>query len=1163
MAELTGKNVKVCRDFGTARRPAAFYDNGMSRQPDSSWRRRWTASLAAVALCGGPGVAAVAVEPPEHLFRDRVAPLLAAKCGACHGPEGAESGFRIDDRDKAAGGGDSGSAGIVPGKPAESELFVRVSTNDKESRMPADGDPLTGDEQALIKDWIVAGAVWPDAMQSLAELLPQGEPKPVKGQNHWAFQPLARPPVPPAPHGTAPVDAFLEEQLAAAGLAMNLEADPRTLIRRVAFDLVGLPPSPEEIAAFEDACRAAGGVEGPYGDLVDRLLASPHYGERWARHWLDVVRFAESHGFEMNKVRPNAWPYRDWVIESLNADKPYDQFVREQLAGDQVGIDAAMGFLVGGPKDEVRSPDPVLTANQRADELHDMVSTTASAFFGLTVGCARCHDHKFDPIPQTDYYAMKAVFEGVQHGDRDIPPPDDDERMKKVAAVEAELAPLQRRIAELQPAARLLRTIVIDDRTTGHTEKLVEPRGIADHAGGTERGHAAEPGDIRSLPNLGRQYHWWTAQPGEAVFAYAPRAAGSFRIWLSWGAGWHSHARDARYVLDADGDPATTADQQDIAVVDQRLVADGSGDPPPNQALWSGFRDAGAHELTAATRLLVVGGASPAPVTADVVIFEEQESAADSGGLVAHLRGRVTAGANVDAFPPVPAKFVRFTVRATSSAEPCIDELEVLTPSGRNVARGAKPSSSGDYDKSNFHKLAHVNDGLYGNRKSWISNQIGGGWVQLELPEVEEVSRVVWSRDRSPKPQYSDRLATEYEIAVSLDGQAWTTVATHADRLPADYVHADVIGPIRAAAGLSPNELAELESLEENVAGLTKKLAALTTLPKAYAGQFVTPAKTHRFYRGDPMEPREEIQPGSPTNFGSAWQLPTDAPEPERRRALAEWIVAPSNPLTPRVIVNRLWHHHFGTGIVDTPSDFGVNGGAPTHPTLLDWLASELVDPANPTDRWRLKRIHRLIVTSRAYRQASTARPDGLTVDSNARLLWRYPPRRLEAEPLRDAILAVSGSLNPTMGGPGFDLFEPNTNYVKVYTTKTTFTDDDFRRMVYQAKPRAELDSFFGAFDCPDAGQVQPARTVSTTPLQALNMMNGEFLLDQAGRFAARVEREAGSEPGLQVARAFAVAFGREPSAAELAAGRDLVITHGLPILCRSLYNASEFITVY
>jgi len=900
-------------------------------------------------------------------FQTAIAPLLADRCGACHGPDSAESGFRIDDRTLAVAGGDSGAAGIVPGRPDASELFIRVSTADAELRMPAKGDPLTPDEQKLLEDWIAAGAVWPDAMQSLTELIPKHVTQTMPGLHHWAFQPLVRPTVPTAPVGTEPIDAFVQEALAARSLAMNPEADPRTLIRRLHFDLVGLPPGPEEITAFEEACRAAGGVDRPYRELTDRLLASPHYGERWARHWLDVVRFAESNGFEMNNPRPNAWPYRDWVIESLNSDKPYDQFVKEQLYGDQLGADAATGFIVGGPRDEVTSPDLVLTANQRADELHDMVSTTGSALLGLTVGCARCHDHKFDPIPQRDYYGIKAVFAGVKHADRDILPPDNADRLQKIATLERDLLTIRRRIT----------------------------------------------------------------------------------------------------------------------------------------------------------------------------------------------------GEHVVAFPPTKTRFLRFTVLATTAAEPCIDELEVFTTDGRNVARNAQASASGVLaDGTNpFHRLEHINDGLYGNGRSWISSDTGKGWIQMELPVNEDISRVVWSRDRSPQPEFTDRITTSYEIATSLDGQEWRVVSSDIERLPYDSAQTSI--RIASAAELPSGEVAEAESLSAAAAVLTKQLDKLKQLSKVYAGQFVTPPQTHRFYRGDPMQPREVVAPGSLTNFGSAWQLPTDATEADRRRSLADWIASATNPLTARVIVNRIWHHHFSTGIVDTPSDFGVNGGVPSHPALLDWLAGELVDPADPADRWRLKRIHRLIVTSRAYRQTSIARPDALAIDSGSRLLWRYPPRRLEAEPLRDAILAVSGSLNLKMRGPGFDLFEPNTNYVKVYNTKTTFADDDFRRMVYQSKPRAELDSFFGAFDCPDAGQVQPKRTMSTTPLQALNMLNGAFILDQSNRFAARVEREVGSDPSLQVARAMELAFGRQATDEELAAGRSLVAAHGLPILCRSLYNASEFITIY
>ena len=427
--------------------------------------------------------------------------------------------------------------------------------------------------------------------------------------------------------------------------------------------------------------------------------------------------------------------------------------------------------------------------------------------------------------------------------------------------------------------------------------------------------------------------------------------------------------------------------------------------------------------------------------------------------------------------------------------------------------------------------------------------------MQLEFDAPREISRVTWSRDRSPQPRFSDRVPTKYEVAISADGMRWTTVASDADRIP----HGRSVPAYEMAADLSPNERAELESLVAALDDAEKRLTALKDVPKAYIGTFnAKPPATHRFFRGDPMAPREEIAPGGLTRLGGSWQLEAAAAEKDRRTRLADWIAAADNPLTARVIVNRLWHYHFGKGIVDTPSDLGVNGGTPSHRELLDWLAAELV-----AGGWRLKPIHRLIVTSRAYRQSSAARPEALASDSDSRLLWRYPPRRLEAEPLRDAILFVSGSLDTKMGGPGFDLFEPNTNYVKVYTTKTTFTAADFRRMVYQTKPRSELDSFFGAFDCPDAGQVQPKRTMSTTPLQALNLLNGDFLLDQAARFAGRVEREAGADPARQVARAVLLAFGREATAAEIEAGTALVKAHGLPILCRSLYNASEFITVF
>ena len=895
-------------------------------------------------------------------FASVVAPLLAKRCGACHGPGAGESGLRIDLRERAIVGGDSGQKGIVPGFPQQSEIVRRVTSADPGSRMPSGPDPLPPEEQAILAEWVAGGAPWPDHMATLpAALFPEADaPAPA----HWAFQPVVRPPVPQIAGISHPIDAFVVEALDAKGLSMQPEATPATLFRRLEFDLVGLPPTPDDMAAFAADC-AARGTDAAFDDRVGRLLASRGFGERWARHWLDVVRFAESHGFEMNQMRPNAWRYRDWVIDSMNADLPYDAFVRAQIAGDSCGADVATGFLVGGAWDQVKSPDPVLTANQRADELHDMVSTTGSAFLGLTVGCARCHDHKFDPIPQTDYYQFKAVFAGVEHGEREV-----------------------------------------------------------------------------ALP---------TEQP-----------------------------------------------RQDRRAEIGRLLAEAG---------------------------------------------------------VGRLRRAVTHRQNVDRFAPTPARFVRFTILATSAAEPCLDELEVFSSDGRNVALGATPTSSGDFAGNAFHALAHVNDGKVGNDHSWISNTPGTGWVQLEIPTTETIDRVVWSRDRSPEPIYADRVATRYEIALSTDGVSWTSIASDLDRRPfGDAASA----PDDIPATMPPGRPTDPATPAGKISALKQELATIDRGPMAYAGRFVEPGPTFRMFRGDPTQPREEIPPGALSRIGSGpWPEETLASESARRRALAEWIVDPSNPLAARVIVNRLWHWHFGTGLVDTPSDFGTGGGRPSHPELLDWLASELV-----ANGWRLKSIHRLIVTSRAWRQGDKADPRACALDAQDRLLWRYPPHRLEAEAIRDAILATSGSLNPQAGGPGFDLFVPNSNYVKVYQTKTDFSADDFRRMIYQSKPRSELDTFFGAFDCPDAAQIQPKRTSSTTPLQALNLLNGAFLLEQAERFAQRVAREAGDEPDEKVRRAILLAFGRAATDAEITAGTRLVADHGLPALCRALYNSSEFITV-
>ncbi|MFO0936719.1 MAG: DUF1553 domain-containing protein [Gemmataceae bacterium] len=907
----------------------------------------------------------IQAEPPD--FDRQVAPILVA-CVDCHSGNEAKGGFDLSRKTPAFAGGDSGLAGIVPGKLSESSVWEKIHGNEMPPKKP-----LSDSQKAVIKSWIESGAKWGrEPIDPLAYTTGLRA-----GRDWWALQPVKRIDASKAnnpPSGSVhPVDRFILAKLSDNQLTLSPEADRRTLLRRLKLDLLGLPPTPEEVTAFvNDRSPDA------YEKRVDQYLASSHYGERSARHWLDVVRFAESNGFETNTIRANAWHYRDWVIRSFNEDLPYDRFVFEQIAGDTCGSDAATGFLVAGAWDEVKSPDRVLTLNQRADELHDMVNTVGTAFLGLTVGCARCHSHKFDPVSQLDYYRLKALLSGVQHGEREVKTKDFAARNARTNQLRKELAEIEASLAKAEPLA----------------------------------------------------------------------------------------------------DPTA----------------------------WNARRPA------------------------------------------------VSARLNIERFQPTTARFVRLIVFATNSEEPCIDEFEVFStgPQPKNVAlasNGAKASTSGSYQSSpDIHRLEFVNDGRYGNNRSWISNSIGGGRLSIEFAQAYEIDRIVWARDRDGR--FQDRLATRYRIDASLDGKNWQVVATSDDRA----AMGTKAGPPPA---LSAKERQEWNRQTARAIELRKQIADLQRTDQAYAGRFEKPEPVHRLNRGDPVDEREIVPPGVLSEIRPRVDVPDSASELERRVALARWLTDPANPLTARVMVNRIWQQHFGVGLVATPSDFGFNGGRPSHPELLDWLAGEFI-----AQKWSMKTLHRLIVTSRAYRQSSRASVDGLAKDAGARLLWRYPPRRLEAEAIRDSMLVVSGSINWQAGGPGFDLFEPNTNYVKVYTPKKVFGPAEFRRMIYQQKPRMQLDDTFGAFDCPDGGQISPKRNISSTPLQSLNLLNSSFAIQMAAAFAKRVEAESGSEGPERIRTAFRLAFQRNPSETELAGAVKLVKEFGLTSLCRALLNANEFLYV-
>ncbi|MEX0938414.1 MAG: PSD1 and planctomycete cytochrome C domain-containing protein [Pirellulales bacterium] len=1119
--------------------------------------REMAGTVAAVHLLFLWGTAPLVAADPARtdakiVFARDVQPILAEHCHKCHGPGKRESNFRLDDREVAFAGGDFGEPPIVPGDAEASPLIWYVSGEDESLVMPPEGERLTAAEVSTLRRWIDQGADWPDSADTDVSNVPVTD--------HWSFQPLTHPDLPPrtaaAENLKNPIDAFLQRKLLEAGLAPSPPADRITLIRRLYLVMHGLPPTPDQVDRFVNDTRPDA-----YDRLVERILDSPRYGERWARHWLDVVRFAETNGFETNTPRDSAWHYRDYVIRAFNEDLPYDRFVFEQVAGDTVGADAATGFIVGGAYDVVKSPDPGLTMQQRQDELADMINTTSTAFLGLTVGCARCHNHKFDPILQKDYYAMQAVFAGVQHGERPLREQLSPEDIHRRAMLRNRLADVDQQLSKYEPPASFGDVIVLDDGAASRVTLHKPQAGQGVHPAGVDVGFADDLGDAGRLPNVSDgRYTWWENTSGEDLISYQPGVTGRWRIWLSWGRGFDTHDPRAQYVLDADGDLATRDDQQEVAVVDQQLDAAGSGEIV-DTPLWSGFYDAGAFELHPGSRLALRGSTPGAAVTADVVVLERADDRADGiATSIPPLRPPVHTSRNVDRFPPIEAKYVRLHISATNASEPCLDELEIYSTGSadeppRNVAlvsAGAVATSSGDYQGDPKHQLGHVNDGRYGNAWSWISNENGRGWVQIELPQAQRIERIVWGRDRQER--YADRLAIEYVIDVATEPDRWTVVASSEDRAPYRAQRAPLAGYRFASrsAAIDEDELARLIDLREELS------AQLPDQEQhmVYAGSFTPPGLTYRLYRGDPTAPREQVSPDGLSVLVDL-PLPADAPEQERRVALARWIVDPANPLTARVMVNRIWHCHFGHGIVDTPSDFGANGARPSHPELLDWLAVEFIRSG-----WSVKHMHRLIMRAAAYRQSSAPRDEALAIDADSRLLWRFPPRRLEAEPIRDSVLQVTGMLRTEMGGPGYSVFQPNENYVRVYVPKVFYGPAEWRRMIYMTKVRMEQDAVFGAFDCPDAGQVAPERNRSTTPLQALNLFNSDFVLQQADLLAQRLRRDAPDDPPGQVRRAFQLLVARVPEPEEVGAAISVIDKHGLPAFCRAVLNTSEFLFI-
>ncbi|HKS41781.1 MAG TPA: DUF1553 domain-containing protein [Blastocatellia bacterium] len=807
-------------------------------------------------------------------FKEKVAPIFEANCISCHGSKMQRSGLDLRSLEAVLRGGARGKI-IVPGHPEQSLLY-KLITHAEDPKMPLGMDRLSDSDIAAIAEWIrklPANAI-AAATETGAPVRAPGYSITDKDREFWSFLKPARPTVPAVRNRSwvrNEIDAFVLNRLEKEGLAPAPQALPRTLIRRVYLDLTGIPPTPEEVNEF-----VRNPSDAAYKQVIERLLASPHYGERWGRHWLDLARYADSGGYEFDYDRPHAWRYRDWVIRAFNEDKPYDQFIREQLANDQsnpADTDALIptGFCRNGP-----TVDNAEDEETRMDELDDIVTTTSSVFLGLTVGCARCHDHKYDPIPQKDYYRMQAIFFQFQKTDRTLASAEEEAAFKaKRKAVDEKLKPFRQRIAEIEKP---------------HRDKLLAEK---------------------------VEFHVKLAQR------------------------------------------------------------------------------AGALE-----------------------------------------------GQNIEEFR------------------------------GQLARRFAKD-------------------------------------VQLQ---PEEIDALLSTEERKARNAVSEQIN---EIN-----------KTRPNQLPA-------------------------------VMGITDRRWLM---------------KSYLLKRGDYRQKGEEVHPGFPSVLAGG----ADVDPRAGRKELADWIASAANPLTARVAVNRIWQYHFGKGIVRTPSDFGATGDRPSHPELLDWLATQFKERG-----WSWKAMHRLILTSNAYRQSSRFDERAAAKDQENRLLWRMNPHRLEAEILRDSILTVSGKLNPKMGGPGIypriDSSVISTGSRPRWPLDVKEGAEQWRRSVYIFVKRSVLVPLIEVFDCPVTTVSAPVRSVSTVSPQALALLNNEFVLEQSGYFAERIKRETGANLKAQITRAFQIALSRRPDAKEMQWSLEFIKSQSagyaerknekpdeaaLRDFCHALINLNEFLYV-
>ncbi|MEO7649145.1 MAG: DUF1553 domain-containing protein, partial [Bryobacteraceae bacterium] len=983
--------------------------------------------------------AGVLAAAPVDFNRD-IRPILSDNCFACHGPDSKQrmAELRLDNREGAFASRQNHPV-IVPGNSSASPLFKRISTGEKGLRMPpvSTGMTLTPRQIELFRAWIDQGAKW---------------------DSHWSYAPPKRSPLPSVKLKSwtrNAIDSFVLARLEQEGLAPSPETDKPTLLRRVTYDLTGLPPAPSELDAFlADLSPSA------YDKVVDRLLKSPRYGERMAMQWLDLARYSDTHGYHIDSQR-DMWPWRDWVIQAFNGNMPFDKFTIEQIAGDLLPEPTREQRIATGfnRNHMINFEGGAIPEEYQTEYVVDRVETTSTVWMGMTLGCARCHDHKYDPIKQQDFYQFFAFFNTIPEKGLDGRTGNAEPLLQLPdAAQEPELIRLKREIKA--------REAEVAEKRIGSVQNAWEKKRVATLPDAPRQGLVAHYELDGHLADTSGGYQHARAVRGDVTFADGPFA--------------QSGVLSGESQLDFGVQPQF--DRSDAFSIAVWMKLSGQKSVAFLQKIDEGRR--GIE--------LVLDDPVPVP----------------------DLKRGVHISFRMSNRWPENALEVQTTQRYLQNAF-----LHVaVTSDGSGKAAGIRMFVDGVQVAVNV-----LHDSLSATARTATPWQSGN--KQWGLPFKGQLADLRFF-NRAVSAEEIDQLALRYPIRGILSTPAVKRSKDNKDKLRDYFLTYEAPEKVRAA-------YADLKSLRVEKAKLDKIVPNVMVMD-----EMEKPRDSHILARGDYRNKGSKVEPAVP---GMLPPLPPNAPN--NRLGLAEWLVSPSHPLTARVAVNRYWQMYFGTGLVKTAEDFGSQGEAPSHPELLDWLATEFVRTG-----WDVRAMQRLIVSSAAYRQSSKVSPALLEKDPENRLLARGARFRLPAEMVRDNALAVSGLLVEKLGGPSVFPYQPkglweDIAYGDVYSAQSYSQGsgkDLYRRSMYTFWKRTSPPPSLATFDAPDREKCTARRTRTNTPLQALVLLNDPTYVEAARALAQRVITEAGPDPAKRITLAYRLALARKPAPPEAQVLRDL-----------------------